>query len=70
MLGGDSQKVTKPVVTGEPLDTEAVRVTTVPAVTEEEGDTLSVVVVLVWACAAGAASRATIDIAMQRRIQT
>ena len=68
-----SQKVTKPGETAEPPDvTVAVSVTTVPAVTDEEGETVSVVDVGggVWACAAGAASKATIDIAMQRRIQT
>jgi hypothetical protein len=38
------QIVTVPSVTGEPFDTDAVKVTTVPAVTEED-DSVRVVVV-------------------------
>jgi hypothetical protein len=65
-----SQKVTRPVVTGEPLLTEAVRVTTVPAVTEE-ADRVSVVVVAVpAACATGAASMVMIAVIALRRIDT
>jgi hypothetical protein len=49
------QKVTVPRVTGEPLDTAAVNVTTVPEVTDAD-DNVSVVVVGLAAHAAGAAS--------------
>jgi hypothetical protein len=57
------------MVTGEGLVTEAVKVTTVPAVTEE-ADRASVVVVGVPARATGAASMAMIPIIVLRRIDT
>jgi hypothetical protein len=60
------QKITVPAVTGDPLDTVAVKTTTVPEVTEETGEeeaaSASVVVVAVCACATGAPTTAAIAI--------
>ncbi len=65
------------MVTGEGLVTEAVKVTTVPEVTEEpdesgpeEDDSVSVVAVVIWACATDAASMAMAAIIAPRRIAT